>query len=214
MRLMVLMVVLAGLSGCAGMASQPGNDSELADVRAKIALGRCDEGLVTGLRNQNMPELDQEAAYVCLQRGELEAVEQLLADYSKRHRDPPHPDYSAYLLALTQQLRFELTEDDTARLREGRAAHARYAEFARTYPDSEYRTEVGPRLNTLLDEMASAELRLAQAAANAGDRSTAQARMQYIMRHYPLSGAAREAGNWLEARTGDEDENVPPGTAW
>src|SRR5690606_2089015 len=91
MRSLGMMVLLAGLSGCAGMASQPGNDSELADVRAKIALGRCDEGLVTGLRNQNMPELDQEAAYVCLQRGELEAVEQLLADYSKRHRDPPHP---------------------------------------------------------------------------------------------------------------------------
>lgn len=214
MRLMVLMVVLAGLSGCAGMASQPGNDSELADVRAKIALGRCDEGLVSGLQQQKVPELDQEAAYVCLQRGELEAVEQLLGDYSTRHRNPPHPEYSAYLLALTQQLRFELAEDDTQRLREGRAAHARYAEFARTYPDSEYRTEVGPRLNTLLDEMASAEYRLAQAAVSAGDRSTAQARMQYIVRHYPLSRAARQASDWLEARTADEADNASPGTAW
>lgn len=213
---MVLLVMLAGLAGCAGMASQSNRDDPgLADVRAKIAMGRCDEGLVAGLGRHRVPELDQEAAYICLQQGEVEAVEKILKDYSNRHRNGPHPDYSAYLLALAQQVRFELTEnDDAARLREGRETHRRYADFVRTYPESEYRVEVGPRLNTLLEEMAQAEYRLAEAAVLAGDKRGAEARMQYILRYYPHSSVARQAGDWLENSAPEESENIPPGTAW
>lgn len=215
MRSMVLLVMLALLAGCAGMASQSGNGAGLADVRAKIAMGRCDEGLVTGLSRLKAPELEQEAAYVCLQQGEIEAVEQLLTDYGKRHRNGPHPDYSAYLLALAQQLRFELTEaDDVARLRAGRETHRRYADFVHRYPESEYRNEVGPRLNSLLEEMAQAEYRLALAAVQLGDQEDAQARMQYLLRYYPHSTVARDASDWLEAASQGEPDNTPPGTAW
>jgi len=212
---MVLLVMLAGLAGCAGMASQPGDNAALADVRAKIALGRCDDGLIAGLKQNRAPELEQEAAYICLQQGEVEAVEQLLTDYGKRHRNGPHPDYSAYLLALAQQVRFELTEtDDLARLREGRETHQRYADFVHRYPESEYRHDVGPRLNTLLEEMAQAEYRLAQTAAQSGDMQSAQARMQYVLRYYPHSTVARQASDWLEGAEQGEQDNSPPGTAW
>jgi TolA-binding protein len=216
MRSMVLLVALTGLAGCAAMGPQSGKDAGLADVRAKITMGVCDDGLVSGLKRSQAPELEQEAAYICLQQGELEAVEQLLTDYSGRHRNGgPHPDYSAYLLALAQQVRFELTnQDDVARLREGREAHRRYADFARSYPASEYRTEVGPRLNSLLEEMAQAEFRLAEAAAQSGDRQTAQQRMEYLLRYYPHSSVARQASDWLEHATRDEPDNTPPGTAW
>lgn len=215
MRSMVVLAMLAGLAGCAGMAAQPGNEAALADVRAKIAMGRCDEGLVAGLNRHRAPELEQEAAYVCLQQGEVAAVDQLLKDYRKRHRNGPHPDYSAYLLALAQQVRFELTaNDDLARLREGREAHRRYADFARSYPESEYRTEVGPRLNALLEEMAQSEYRLALAAEQAGDQQGAEARMRYVLRYYPHSSVARQANDWLEHVSGDESDMTSPGTAW
>ena len=215
MRSMVLLVMLAGLAGCAGMATQAGNEAALADVRAKIAMGRCDEGLVAGLKRHKAPELEQEAAYICLQQGEAEAVDQLLQDYSKRHRNGPHPDYSAYLLTLAQQLRFELAaDDDLARLREGREAHRRYADFARSYPESEYRTEVGPRLNALLEEMAQAEYRLAWEAELAGDRQSAEARMRYIARYYPLSSVARKVNDWLGEIDQQDTDPVSPGTAW
>ena len=215
MRSMVLLVMLAGLAGCAGMGTQTGNEAALADVRAKIAMARCDDGLVAGLKRHKAPELEQEAAYICLQQGEAEAVDQLLTDYSKRHRNGPHPDYSAYLLTLAQQLRFELAaNDDLARLREGREAHRRYADFARSYPESEYRTEVGPRLNALLEEMAQAEYSLAREAELAGDMQDAEARMRYLLRYYPLSSVARQASDWLADSVPGEADAASPGTAW
>lgn len=216
MRSMVLLVMLAGLAGCAGMASQSGNDAGLADVRAKITMGRCDAGLVTDLRRRKAPELEQEAAYVCLQQGELAAVEQLMSDYGKRYSAGPAPDYSAYLYALAQQIRFDLTEatDDVARLREGREVHRRYADFVHTYPQSEYRTEVGPRLTTLLNEMAQSEYRLARAAEQAGDLSGAKARMRYLIQYYPHSTVAREANDWLERDIPEGSDNFSPGGVW
>lgn len=215
MRSAVLLVLLAGLAGCAGLAGQSGEAPGLADVRAKIALGRCDEGLVAGLNRYHAPELEQEAAYICLQQGEIEAVETLLSNYDTKQRNTAHADYSVYLLALAQQLRFEMTDDDLARIREGRVAHQRYADFARSYPESAYRSEVGPRLNTLFEEMARAEHRLALTAAEAGNMQRAQARMSYITRYYPHSSAAREANDWLEKNAvTDEQDNTAPGNAW
>ena len=214
MRLTVLLVLLAGLTGCASMTTQSGNEAGLTDVRAKIALGRCDDGLVTSLSRSKAPELEQEAAYICLQQGKLEAVEQLLKDYTKRHPNGPHPDYSAYLMALAQQVRFELTEtDELARIREGRITHQRYADFVRSYPESEYRSEVGPRLNTLLEDMASTEYRLALKTAGEGDMQTAQARMSYIVRYYPHSRVVRDVNDWL-GRVGTGQDNTAPGSAW
>lgn len=215
MRSTVLLVLLAGLAGCAGLAGQSGEEPGLADVRAKIALGRCDEGLVAGLNRYHAPELEQEAAYICLQQGELEAVEKLLSNYATTQHNAAHADYSVYLLALAQQLRFDMTEDDDlARIREGRVAHQRYADFVRSYPESVYRSEVGPRLNTLFEEMASAEYRLALTTAQTGDVQGAQARMSYIVRYYPLSSAAREANDWLEENATTEQDGTAPGTAW
>lgn len=215
MRLMILLAALVSLAGCAGMTAQPGNEAALADVRAKIALGRCDDGLVQSLARHPAPELEQEAAFVCLQQGEVEAVERLLTGYDRRHRNAPHPDYSAYLLALTQQVRFELAEgEDALQITEGRKAHQRYAEFVHRYPESEYRNDVGPRLNRLLEDMAQAEYRLAQAALEAGDAAQAEARMRYLLRYYPHSSVAREASDWLEQAARGEDDNIAPGTAW
>ena len=215
MRSTVLLVLLAGLTGCAGLSGQSAEEPGLADVRAKIAMGRCDDGLVAGLNRYKAPELEQEAAYICLQQGEIEAVEKLLSNYTTGRQTATHADYSVYLLALAQQLRFEMTEDDDlARIREGRVAHQRYADFVRSYPESEYRREVGPRLNSLLEEMASSEHRLALAAAEAGDMPTAQARMSYIARYYPHSRVAREANDWLEQHVETEQDNTAPGSAW
>ena len=214
MRLIVLLVLLSGLTGCAGMSMQQNNEAGLADARAKIALGRCDEKLVADLNRFKAPELEQEAAYVCLQQGETVAVDRLLTDYGKRHRNGPYPDYSAYLMALAQQLRFELAEDDASRITEGRKAHQRFADFVQSYPESEYRVEVGPRLNTLLEDMAETEYRLALKTVEAGDIPTARARMSYIARYYQLSKAAKGARDWLEENQDPEAENVAPGTAW
>lgn len=202
MRSYVLLLLLAGLTGCAGMASQQGNEAGLADARAKISLGRCDDGLVADLRRHKAPELEQQAAYVCLQQGEIVAVESLLQDYTKRHVNPPYPDYSAYLLALAQYARFELmAEEDAMRLQEGRKVHARFAEFVRRYPDSEYRSEVAPHLYELLQAMAVSEYRLAMQAIEAGDLQTGEARMRYIARHYAHTESGRNANQWLDRLT-------------
>ena len=88
MRLFVVLMLLVGLTGCAGMGPQQEGEAGLVDARAKISMGRCDNGLVADLRRHKAPELEQQAAYICLQQGEVVAVEALLKDYRKRHVDP------------------------------------------------------------------------------------------------------------------------------
>ncbi len=198
MRVYAVLLVLAGLAGCAGTGSQSADEAGLTDARAKISLGRCDDGLVADLRRHKAPELEQQAAYVCLQQGELEAVEKLLKDYSQRHASPPYPDYSAYLLALAQLTRFELSADEPLkRLQEGRKAHTQFAEFVRSYPESEYRNEVAPRMHAVLELMAQAEYQLATQALEQGDGQTGIARMQYLNRSYSQTAAGRDATTWL-----------------
>lgn len=204
MRVYAVLIVLAGLAGCAGTGSHSGNEAGLTDARAKISLGRCDDGLVADLRRHKAPELEQQAAYVCLQQGELDAVGMLLKGYSQRHAKAPYPDYSAYLLALAQMARFELTADDQPkRLQEGRKAHAQLTEFVRSYPESEYRTEVAPRLRTVLEDMAQTEYQLATQALEQGDRQAGIARMDYVSRSYSQTAAGRDAVAWLSNNQAD-----------
>ncbi|CEA02128.1 Outer membrane protein assembly factor BamD [Pseudomonas saudimassiliensis] len=199
MRLLAVLWLSVGLVGCASTGSPQRSEEGLIDARAKISMGRCDTKLVADLRKHPVPELDQQAAYVCLQQGEVKAVEALLEDYQQRHVEPPHPDYSAYLLTLAQYARFEMAaEDDVLRLKEGRKLHAQFADFVRRFPDSDYRTEIAPRLHELLEGMAAAEYRLALTAAEAGDREGGRQRMDYVARYYPHTESGREARAWLE----------------
>lgn len=204
MRVYVILLALISLAGCAGMGSNAKNEAGLTDARAKISLGRCDDNLVSDLRRYKAPELEQQAAYVCLQQGEVSAVEQLLKDYSKRHATPPYPDYSAYLLALAQLARFEMIADDPLkRLAEGRKAHAQLTEFVRGYPDSDYRDGVAPRLFSLMEDMAKSEYQVAMAALEQGDQVNGAARMRYVNRHYSQTSAGREAAAWLKNSQSD-----------
>jgi outer membrane protein assembly factor BamD (BamD/ComL family) len=199
-RLVMAAILLAGVTGCAGMAqTDQQRHAQTADVRAKLSLGGCDTALAEQILPLRNPALEQEAAFACLQQGELRAVERLLGDYQTRHVDPPFPDYSAYLLALTDLVRFEAAlGDDRERLAIGRNAHQALVQFVRAYPDSSYRSEVAPRLEQLLEGMARAEYQLAQLALETQARDQGIARMRYIVEQYPRSSAARDANRWLD----------------
>jgi len=202
MRIHYVTVALAvlALSGCAGMGqSEQQRVAQAADVRARLGLAGCDIGMVDQILPLRNPALEQEAAFACLQQGELNAVERLLSTYNERHVDPPHPDYSAYLLALTDLVRFEAAVgDDRERLAAGRRAHERLAQFVRAYPNSSYRPEVAPRLEQLHEGMARAEYQLAQLALETQAREEGVARLRYVVEQYPRSAAARDAARWLE----------------
>ncbi|UAW97477.1 outer membrane protein assembly factor BamD [Halopseudomonas nanhaiensis] len=197
----LLLTVLVGLSGCAATGQNDAQRSaDLADVRAKLGLGGCDARLVQQTLSLKQPELEQEAAYVCLQQGELDLVDQLLSGYEQRYAAPPHRDYAAYLAALSEFMRFEAAAQDAQqRLQTGRTAHAALVGFVREYPDSQYRSEVAPRLQRILEGMARAEFELAQLEAGTGDAATAAARMRYVTRHYARTEAAKDARAWLES---------------
>lgn len=196
----VLLAVLIGLHGCAGLGQgDTQRSADMADVRAKLGLGGCDQRLVQQTLSLKQPELEQEAAYVCLQQGELGLVDQLLSGFDQRYAAPPHADYAAYLAALAEFMRFESTVDDAQqRLQAGRAAHAALVRFVREHPDSEYRSEVAPRLQRILEGMALAEFELAELAALNGDLDSAEARMRYVTRQYARTEAAKQARKWLE----------------
>jgi outer membrane protein assembly factor BamD (BamD/ComL family) len=199
-RTSVLLVMLVSLGGCAGMGqSDAQRSSTLADIKAKLGLGRCDMALAEDVLSMRRPELEQEAAYLCLQKGELNVVDRLLDGFHKRYPDAPHADYSSYLAALSLFTRFEASlDDEPRRLATGRAAHAALVGFVRKYPESQYRGEVAPRLQQILEGMALAEFELAREAADAGDPASAEARMRYVVSGYPRTEAADNARAWLE----------------
>lgn len=203
-RITILVLILSALAGCAGVPQQDSQrTASIADARAKISMGRCDMALARQVITLKEPALEQETAFLCLQQGELAAVELLLNDYGKRHVEPPYPDYSAYLLALTDFVRFESAiGDDEQRLTAGRAAHDQLVRFVRLYPNSAYREEVAPRLEQLHEGMARAEYQLAQMAIEAQAMEEGTARLRYIARQYPRSSAARDANRWLEHNRG------------
>lgn len=205
MRFTLLSVVLAaGLAGCAsGPMPSSSESQETVDVRARLSMGGCKPQLADAVLGLDNPRLEQEVAFQCLQEGQLTLVERVLSDYSARHHDAPNPDYSDYLLALTDYVRFELAEGDaTEQLVAGRRAHNQLVAFVRAYPDSAYRSEVAPRLEALHEGMAKAEYRLAMADIETGRREMGASRLRYIVREYPRTTAATDAKLWLEQRLG------------
>ncbi len=203
MRLTLIMLVVAIVTGCAtGTARNSAPSKEVVDVKAKLSMGSCDPMLADQVLPLDNPGLEQEAAFLCLQNGQLGTVERLLEGYKDRHADAPNPDYSDYLLALTDFVRFELAEGDAvAQLTAGRRAHDRLVTFVRTYPESAYRPEVAPRLETLHEGMARAEYRLAIGEIEKGKRELGASRLRYVAREYPRSAAAADAKRWLEQRS-------------
>lgn len=199
MRYQILILAFVLMAGCASQGRQSGSDAVLVDIRAKLGLGRCDAQLVEEVRALARPGLEQEAAYACLQQGQVLMVEQLLSDYQSRHGNPPNVDYSVYLLALVDYVRFELAEGDpNSRLGAGRKAHEQLVAFVRSYPDSAYRQEVVPRLEALHEGMARAEYHIALADIEGGKRELGVSRLRYVLQHYPRSEAAIDARRWLD----------------
>lgn len=202
MRLTLLLILLTGLAGCAtGPASSRSPDPEAVDIRARLSLGGCEPELADAVWRLDHPGLEQEVAFQCLQEGQLDIVERLLDGYNDRHRNAPNPDYSVYLLALTDFVRFQLAEGDAMQqLIAGRRAHDQLVAFVRAYPESAYRAEVAPRLEALHEGMARAEYRLAMGNLEKGRREMGASRLRYVVREYPRSAAATDARRWLEQR--------------
>lgn len=205
MRVFLLMILTIGVAGCAttnnSTRMNAADNAALVDARAKLGLGRCNMDLADEILELGYPGLEQEAAYTCLQQGQLQAVEQLLTGFQARHPAARNQDYSAYLLALAEFIRFELAEgDDQASLTIGRRAHDGLVAFVRQYPDSSYRQEVAPRLEALHEGMADAEFGLAMTDIEAGRREVGANRLRYVAQHYPRSDAASSAARWLEQR--------------
>ncbi|MFO7704853.1 MAG: outer membrane protein assembly factor BamD [Halopseudomonas sp.] len=203
MRIILLMMLAMGLAGCATTATQSRletvDNAALLDARAKLGLGRCSLELANEIVALRNPGLEQEAAYTCLQQGQIPAVERLLADFQARHPNAANQDYSAYLRALAEFVRFELAEgDDQDRLAVGRRAHDGLVAFVRQYPDSAYRQEVAPRLEALHEGMAGAEYGLAMADIESGRGELGTSRLRYVVDQYPRSDAATAASRWLD----------------
>lgn len=202
MRMMLPLLFVVALGGCATGAKQNlATDARAVDIKAKLSLSGCAPDMADQVLDLRNPALEQEAAFRCLQDGQLTTVERLLTGYRDRHDNPPNPDYSEYLLALTDFVRFELAEGDAAsQLKAGRKSHDQLVAFVRNYPESAYRNEVAPRLETLHEGMARAEYRLAMTDIEKGRREMGASRLRYVAREYPRSAAAVDARRWLEQR--------------
>lgn len=202
MRMTLVIVAVALVAGCAtGTARNTSTSPEVVDIRTKLSMGGCDAMVADQVLPLGNPGLEQEVAFQCLQDGQLGTVERLLAGYEGRHDNAPNPDYSDYLLALTDFVRFDLAEGDAVeQLKAGRRAHDGLVTFVRAYPESAYRAEVAPRLEALHEGMARAEYRLAMGEIEKGRREVGASRLRYVVREYPRSAAATDAKRWLEQR--------------
>lgn len=199
MRGVWMVAVVLGLTGCASSnVKQQEQNSAIADARARLGLGQCDMSVAQQVHQLSDPQLDLEAAYLCLQQGKLPPLELVLEDFEKRHPNAPYQDYASYLKAMVPFARFEMAAgDDQQRLRMGRDAHAQLTGFIRHYPESAYRSEIVPRLETVLEGMARSEYNLAIMDVEAGQRDRGEARLRYLAKYYPRSKAAVDAQSWL-----------------
>ena len=107
MRGVWLLAVLLGLAGCASSTvKQQEQSSAVADARARLGMGQCNMNLAQQVHQLSDPQLDLEAAYLCLQQGQLPPLELVLEDFAKRHPDAPYQDYASYLQAMVPFARF------------------------------------------------------------------------------------------------------------
>lgn len=201
-----VMALALVLVGCAGNRVNQPSESSLADLRARLSMGQCTPELTAQVIAAQQAPLHLEAAYQCLTNARLELSEQLLSDYRNSFAQRADQDYAAYLAALIPYARFELAAGDSQqRLEQGRAAHGQMVAFVRAYPQSQYRSELAERMESILQGMAQAEYDLALVDAEHGQQARAERRMRYLRENYPRTPAATSAIAWLIDQRSTQD---------
>lgn len=196
------LLLLAPLLWLGGCATAPGErpampqdelTQALQDADCRAAFDRMDIGVGT------QADRRLRVSQVCIQTGDFARARKAAAAFL--HDEPRHPeaDYAAYLHALAgfgEWSRATRVEPEV-RIREGRAMAREIANYLRDRPLSEYADDLAPRLVHLREGIAMAELTLAERARQAGDRSQARARAEYVLQYYPRTQAAADAARMM-----------------
>jgi outer membrane protein assembly factor BamD len=195
---LLFLVPLLWLVGCATMPSEPSGPTDAlaealqtGDCRAAYALVETGPAV--------SPDQRLRVSQVCLQTGDFMRARRVAGDFLQTDSSHPDADYAAYLHALAGFGSWSraASADPEVRIREGRAVFAEITAFLRDRPLSEYVQNLAPRLVTLREGIATAELALAAQSSRGGDTALARARAEYVVQYFPRTQAAADAARLL-----------------
>ena len=195
---LLLLAPMLWLGGCATLTSEtvapPGGFTEAlqaGDCRSAYAFVEAGSGVSADQMLQ--------VAQTCLQVGDFLRTRRAAASFLENHPAHPDADYGAYLHALAGfgDWSRAVTVDPEVRLSEGRALFMEISAFMRNRALSSYVQNLAPRLVTLREGIAAAELALATQSSRRGDTALARARAEYVVQYFPRTQAAADAARLL-----------------
>ena len=196
LRLPALIAIAVLTSACASYGDRAGERDPL-----RAALERQDCHAAHGKLEARSPAQDRlEVAAVCLQRGEFERTRELTAGVLERSPSEAEAEQAAYLHALARAEEWTRTRAMPLdrRIDNGREVFLELAGYLETHAGSRYAESLAPRLARVREDLATLELRQADAAGDRGDKTEATARTEYVRDYYPGTAASREAADRLQ----------------
>lgn len=177
--------------------------SVAADPGQRTA-AECSEAAVARLDRQADAVDVAAMGQLCLQTGRFQTAESLLAELVQAHPQHADADYHAYLHVLARFGGWSATSrfDYEEAVRLGREIFLEIVAYLRERPLSPYGDGLAPRLVSLREGIAEAELGLARQAMRDGKMDMARARAEYVLNAYPRTQAAVDAARWLQGLNG------------
>lgn len=196
LRLPALIAIAVLTSACASYGDRAGDRDPL-----RAALERQDCHAAHSELGARSPTRDHlKVAAVCLQRGEYERTRELAAGALEGSPSDSEAEQAAYLHALARAEEWTRTRAMPLdrRIDNGRDVFLELAGFLETHAGSRYAESLAPRLARVREDLATLELRQADAASDRGDETEATARTEYVRDYFPGTAASREAADRLQ----------------
>lgn len=202
---LLLLAPLLWLGGCATLSDTAHSPAPADAMTQALQAGDCRAayGLLETAAAA-APEQRLRVGQVCLQSGDFNRARRVTANFDRDFPGHPDGDYVVYLHVLAGFGEWSRSSAAPAEIRvdEGRALFQEMVAYSRERPLAEYSDDLAPRLVRLREDIAGAELVLAQHAERRGNHAEAKARAEYVLEFYPRTQAAADAARLLMTITG------------
>lgn len=148
--------------------------------------------------------LHLELAKAYVDAGELDTATVMVNQFIATYPRHPYLDYAVYIKGLSNYARGvqaldvgEQTDPYQARTDLARASYDDLSHMIQRFPSSAYAEQAKDKLVNLRELLANHEIRLALASLDERDTTTARRRANYVIEHYPDTGARQQAENIL-----------------
>ncbi len=197
---LLFLAPLLWLGGCATLSDTARPPAPADAVTQAVQAGDCRTayGLLEAAPAA-APEQRLRVGQVCLQSGDFSRARRVTANFDADFPEHPDGDYVVYLHVLAGFGQWSRSSAGPAedRVREGRALFQEMVTYLRERPLAEYTDNLATRLVRLREDIAGAEVPLAEREERRGNQAEARARAEYVLEYYPRTQAAADAARLL-----------------